>query len=121
LSQEKIDQLFNEGKHSMEAFAGRLLVQYFTTEELSRNANVLGNIGSRQKDRRFPKEKLDPTRIEMIKKHIIKQNGGENEAMWQRCITRMNVIINRVNKECGTTALAQSPIGQQTTPNAIKN
>lgn len=104
MSEEKIDQLFFGV--SLEAFAGRLLRSYFSKKELTvKECNVLGKPQGGGMD--ASKKKLDPYRVELIKNHVFTKNGGESEKLWQSCVTRMNIIMNRLRKRETIRAINQ--------------
>lgn len=97
MSEEEVECVFNNGKKLLTSFARRLLDKYFTTKELAaKNYSIMG-----QK----PHYKLDPVRINFIKRHLIDRNEGRalTKSQWYQCMQsmtkRLSEIRNQFKKE----------------------
>lgn len=81
---------------SVPNLATKLLLEFFSEEELIGDVNVRGiSINGCN-----PKKPLDPKRIDIIKKFCLDQveNGSEEkETVWKACINAMNKKIHSIN------------------------
>lgn len=93
ISREKLIILQSKSS-STKNFSVHLLRELFTLEELE-DKNISGSRG---------KDKVDPTRVEMIKEIVFKVNGTEpshKEMVWRSCRQAMDAYIRRMKRENG--------------------
>lgn len=97
LEDNEVEKICNKGIRHPRNFTERLLRVYFTRDELlGENLNALG-VEDPEKPG-VPQNKLDPTRIQYIREHVMKHfanvsSNRSNEEIWNTCVKGINNVL----------------------------
>jgi hypothetical protein len=86
-----VKEVVKNVKQSLASVAYRLIPKYFSKQELLvKNVTLLGGKGGNN-------PKLDPARIDLIKSHLVKLNGGHlSSQQWAKCNQQMSKSISQI-------------------------
>jgi hypothetical protein len=86
-----VKEVVKNGKQTLASIAYRLIRKCFSEQELLvKNVTLLGGKGGNN-------PKLDPARIDLIKSHLVKLNGGHllSSQQWAKCNHHMSKSISK--------------------------